>query len=79
MLSNLVLAGLLVLPPALGSEYEKAGHYAAKAFFKQAKLDKMAKRIEKRVVPKEWREPGAFVITVGRVLVERQIVYEVTF
>lgn len=70
---------LLVTECAFGGQDEKAIRKAAEAAVKHFKLDKVAKKLEKRYINDDVREYGGYAWIVADVIIQQRITYKWTF
>jgi hypothetical protein len=76
----LVSAALLVTPGALaGDGYDKASKHVAKALWKEYRIDKALRRLEKKYISKDVRAVTGVVIPIGRAIYERRITFQWSF
>lgn len=78
-MNSLVLSMFLSVNSPQGLPDRDAPKYAAKAMYKELNLDEVTRRLEKRLVGKNLREYGGYVILVARVVSENKISYRWEF
>lgn len=69
----------LICSAAFAGQEEKAFRKAAEAAIKQFKIDKMAKRLEKRYIHEDVRVVGGYAISITRIITEQKVTYKWTF
>lgn len=81
------ILGIFVLSTALtigvtrgpASDQQSAYKALIKATYIQTGMDKEAKALEKRYVPKYIKEYGAWITLTGKIVTEKKVSYEWTF
>lgn len=81
MIGVFVLSAAITITPHLDNTGEKKDAIKAvgKAVYKQHRIDKKLRQLEKRYLSDEVRFYGGVVINLGKIITEKKITYEWTF
>lgn len=64
---------------SLDSEEQDAMKALGKACYREFKLDKKLKEVEKKYIPEELKEYGGWTIMFGRIIIDKEIKFKWTF
>lgn len=82
LIGTYVLGTSLAIQPAPvdnSNAREEAVRAIGKALYKELDLDEPVKRLEKKLITKEIRENGKWIVIISKIAIEKRISYEWTF